>query len=339
MLLCRTEDKIPNEQKLKIALFCNLKPESVIEALDSSSIYEVPISYHKQGLDEQICKHFNLDLSKKINLNRWNKINEIQRSSDGNVNIGIVGKYTSLIDAYKSLIEAINHGGLDNNVKVTIRWVNSESLEDQKLNLTNFFKDINGIIVPGGFGERGSEGKINAIKYARLNNIPFFGICFGMQMAVIEFARNVLNMKDASSSEFGTTKLPLVGLLTEWQTKTGLEKRDKESDLGGTMRLGAYDCKLLDNSLVSSIYKKKTISERHRHRYEVNNKYISDFKKYGLIFSGMSPDNSLPEILEVPKHPWFIGVQFHPELKSKPFDPHPLFSSFINASLKQSRLL
>ena len=339
LLLCRTEDRIPNEQKSKIALFCNLKPESVIEALDSSSIYEVPISYHKQGLDEQICKHFNLDLSKKINLSRWNKINEIQRSSDGNVNIGIVGKYTSLIDAYKSLIEAINHGGLDNNVKVTIKWVNSESLEDQKLNLTNFFKDINGIIVPGGFGERGSEGKINAIKYARLNNIPFFGICFGMQMAVIEFARNVLNMKDASSSEFGTTKLPLVGLLTEWQTKTGLEKRDKESDLGGTMRLGAYDCKLLDNSFVSSIYKKNTISERHRHRYEVNNKYISDFKKYGLIFSGMSPDNSLPEILEVPKHPWFIGVQFHPELKSKPFDPHPLFSSFINASLKQSRLL
>jgi CTP synthase len=339
LLLCRTEERIPNEQKLKIALFCNLKPESVIEALDSSSIYEVPISYHKQGLDEQICKHFNLDLSKKINLNRWNKINEIQKSSDGNVNIGIVGKYTSLIDAYKSLIEAINHGGLDNNVKVTIKWVNSETLEDQNLNLTNFLKDINGIIVPGGFGERGSEGKINAIKYARLNNVPFFGICFGMQMAVIEFARNVLNMKDASSSEFGATKLPLVGLLTEWQTKTGLEKRDKESDLGGTMRLGAYDCRLLDNSFVSSIYKKKIISERHRHRYEVNNKYISDFKKYGLIFSGMSPDNSLPEILEVPKHPWFIGVQFHPELKSKPFDPHPLFSSFINASLKQSRLL
>ena len=339
LLLCRTEERIPNEQKLKIALFCNLKPESVIEALDSSSIYEVPISYHKQGLDEQICKHFNLDLSKKINLNRWNKINEIQKSSDGNVNIGIVGKYTSLIDAYKSLIEAINHGGLDNNVKVTIKWVNSESLEDQNLNLTNFLKDINGIIVPGGFGERGSEGKINAIKYARLNNVPFFGICFGMQMAVIEFARNVLNMKDASSSEFGATKLPLVGLLTEWQTKTGLEKRDKESDLGGTMRLGAYDCRLLDNSFVNSIYKKKIISERHRHRYEVNNKYISDFKKYGLIFSGMSPDNSLPEILEVPKHPWFIGVQFHPELKSNPFDPHPLFSSFINASLKQSRLL
>ena len=224
-----------------------MKPEYVIEALDSSSIYEVPISYHKQGLDEQICKHFNLDLSKKLNLSRWNKIKEIQRSSDGNINIGIVGKYTSLIDAYKSLIEAINHGGLDNNVKVTIKWVNSESLEDQNLNLTNFFKDINGIIVPGGFGERGSEGKINAIKYARLNNIPFFGICFGMQMAVIEFARNVLNMKDASSSEFGTTKFPLVGLLTEWQTKKGKEKRDILSEYGGTMRLGSYECHLKQN--------------------------------------------------------------------------------------------
>ena len=339
LLLCRTEDKIPNEQKSKIALFCNLKSDSVIEALDASSIYEVPLSYHQQGLDYEICKHFKLDLSKKPNLSRWEKIIEIQSSSEGNVNIGIVGKYTSMIDAYKSLIEAINHGGLDNNVKVTIKWINSESLENKNLNLTNFFKDINGIIVPGGFGERGSEGKINAIKYARLNNIPFFGICFGMQMAVIEYARNVLNMNNASSSEFGATKMPLVGLLTEWQTKTGLEKRDKESDLGGTMRLGAYDCKLLDNSFVGSIYKKKTISERHRHRYEVNNKYILEFKKNGLIFSGMSPDNSLPEILEIPKHPWFIGVQFHPELKSKPFDPHPLFSSFVNASLKQSRLL
>ena len=339
LLLCRTEDVIPDEQKSKIALFCNLKSECVIEALDASSIYDVPISYHNQGLDYQICKHFKLNLSKKPDLTRWENIKEIQRLSEGNVNIGIVGKYTSMIDAYKSLIEAINHGGLDNNVKVTIKWINSETLEDENFNPTSFFKDVNGIIVPGGFGERGSEGKINAIKYARLNNIPFFGICFGMQMAVIEYARNVLNMKSASSTEFGRTKLPLVGLLTEWQTKTGLEKRDKESDLGGTMRLGAYDCKLLKNSFVGSIYKKNIISERHRHRYEVNNKYISDFKKNGLIFSGMSPDYSLPEILEIPKHPWFIGVQFHPELKSKPFEPHPLFSSFINASLKQSRLL
>ena len=339
ILLCRTEDKIPEEQKSKIALFCNLKSDAVIDALDSQSIYEVPISYHEQGLDYQVCKHFRLDVSKKPNLSRWKKIINIQKSSEGNVNIGIVGKYTSMVDAYKSLIEAINHGGLSNDIKVTIKWIDSEELENRNSNLTNVFKDVNGIIVPGGFGERGSEGKINAIKFARVNKIPFLGICFGMQMAVIEFARNVLGLKNASSSEFGTTKLPLVGLLTEWQTKVGLEKRDKESNLGGTMRLGAYDCILLENSFVRSIYKKRIISERHRHRYEVNNQLISNFKKKGFIFSGMSPDNSLPEIFEIPLHPWFIGVQFHPELKSKPFDPHPLFSSFINASLKQSRLL
>ena len=339
ILLCRTENVIPNEQKAKIALFCNLKSETVIEALDCSSIYEVPISYHMQGLDLQICKYFNLDLSQKPDLSRWNKINQIQNSSDGNVTIGIVGKYTSMIDAYKSLIEAINHGGLANNAKVKIKWIDSEELENESSDLTNIFKDINGVIVPGGFGERGSEGKINAINFVRINKIPFLGICFGMQMAVLEFARNVLNLKEASSSEFGVTKLPLVGLLTEWQSKSGLEKRNKDSDLGGTMRLGAYDCKLLEKSFVKSIYKKEIISERHRHRYEVNNQFILDFEKNGLIFSGMSPDNSLPEILEIPIHPWFIGVQFHPELKSKPFDPHPLFSSLIEASLKKSRLL
>ena len=339
LLLCRTEIAIPDDQKSKIALFCNLKSESVIEALDASSIYEVPISYHNQGLDYEVCKHFKLDILKKPNLSRWNRIVKIQSSSDGNVNIGIVGKYTSMIDAYKSLTEAISHGGLANNIKVTVKWIDSEELEVKNPNLSNIFKDINGIIVPGGFGERGSEGKINSIKFSRINKIPFFGICFGMQMAVIEFARNVLSLKDASSSEFGKTKFPLVGLLTEWQTKSGLEKRSKDSNLGGTMRLGAYDCKLLDNSFVKSIYKKKIISERHRHRYEVNNLLTSDFKKYGMVFSGMSPDNSLPEIFEIQDHPWFIGVQFHPELKSKPFDPHPLFSSFINASLNQSRLL
>ena len=339
ILLCRTENIIPTEQKSKIALFCNLKPETVIEALDSSSIYDVPIAYHKQGLDHQVCKHFQLDLSKKPDLSRWIKINKIQNSSEGNINIGVVGKYTSMIDAYKSLIEAINHGGLANKVKVTIKWINSELIEDKNSDIKNIFKDINGIIVPGGFGKRGSEGKINAIKFARLNNIPFFGICFGMQMAVLEFARNVLKLDNASSSEFGKNNLSLIGLLTEWQTKTGLEKRNKNSNLGGTMRLGAYDCKLIENSFVKSIYKKNTISERHRHRYEVNNKFNLEFKNNGLTFSGMSPNNLLPEILEISSHPWFIGVQFHPELKSKPFDPHPLFSSFINASLKQSRLL
>ncbi|MFL2819152.1 MAG: CTP synthase [Candidatus Puniceispirillales bacterium] len=339
ILLCRTENIIPIEQKSKIALFCNLKPETVIEALDSSSIYDVPIAYHKQGLDYQVCKHFELDLSKKPDLSRWIKINKIQNSSEGNINIGVVGKYTSMIDAYKSLIEAINHGGLANKVKVTIKWIDSELIEEKNSDVKNIFKDINGIIVPGGFGKRGSEGKINAIKFARLNNIPFFGICFGMQMAVLEFARNVLKLDNATSSEFGKNHLSLIGLLTEWQTKTGLEKRNKNSNLGGTMRLGAYDCKLIENSFVKSIYKKNTISERHRHRYEVNNKFNLEFKNNGLTFSGMSPNNLLPEILEISSHPWFIGVQFHPELKSKPFDPHPLFSSFINASLKQSRLL
>ena len=339
ILLCRTENIIPTEQKSKIALFCNLKPETVIEALDSSSIYDVPIAYHKQGLDYQVCKHFQLDLSKKPDLSRWIKINKIQNSSEGNINIGVVGKYTSMIDAYKSLIEAINHGGLANKVKVTIKWIDSELIERENTDVKNIFKDINGIIVPGGFGKRGSEGKINAIKFARLNNIPFFGICFGMQMAVLEFARNVLKLDNASSSEFGKNNLSLIGLLTEWQTKTGLEKRNENSNLGGTMRLGAYDCKLIENSFVKSIYKKNTISERHRHRYEVNNKFNLEFKNNGLTFSGMSPNNLLPEILEISSHPWFIGVQFHPELKSKPFDPHPLFSSFINASLKQSRLL
>ena len=339
ILLCRTENIIPTEQKSKIALFCNLKPETVIEALDSSSIYDVPIAYHKQGLDHQVCKHFQLDLSKKPDLSRWIKINKIQNSSEGNINIGVVGKYTSMIDAYKSLIEAINHGGLANKVKITIKWIDSELIEHENTDVKNIFKDINGIIVPGGFGKRGSEGKINAIKFARLNNIPFFGICFGMQMAVLEFARNVLKLDNATSSEFGKNHLSLIGLLTEWQTKTGLEKRNKNSNLGGTMRLGAYDCKLIENSFVKSIYKKNTISERHRHRYEVNNKFNLEFKNNGLTFSGMSPNNLLPEILEISSHPWFIGVQFHPELKSKPFDPHPLFSSFINASLKQSRLL
>ena len=339
ILLCRTEVEIPEEQKSKIALFCNLKPESVIEALDAKSIYHVPISYHNQGLDNQICKHFHLDLDKKPDLSRWLNINKIQETSEGTVNIGIVGKYTSMVDAYKSLIESIFHGGLSNKVNVSIKWIDSEELENKELNINNVFKDINGIIVPGGFGFRGSVGKINGINYARVNNIPFFGICFGMQMAVLEFARNILKFKNASSSEFGKTDFPLIGLLTEWQSNKGIEKRNKDSNLGGTMRLGAYDCKLSKGTLVQSIYNQDIISERHRHRYEVNYEFNSDFEKHGMIFSGMSPSMTLPEILEIPSHPWFIGVQFHPELKSKPFDPHPLFSSFIEAALNNSRLL
>ena len=339
ILLCRTEVEIPAEQKSKIALFCNVKSESVIEALDASSIYEVPISYHNQGLDYQVCKHFNLKLDKKPNLNRWININKIQKSSEGEVVVGIVGKYTSMIDSYKSLIESLMHGGLSNKINVSIKWIDSETLEDDTLSLKNVFKDINGIIVPGGFGKRGSEGKIKSIQFARENNIPFLGICFGMQMAVLEFARNILNFKDASSSEFGETNFPLIGLLTEWQTDKGLEKRNESSNLGGTMRLGSYDCELVEGSFVESIYNKKRIAERHRHRYEVNYQFNEEFKSKGLIFSGMSPDNSLPEILELPSHPWFLAVQFHPELKSKPFDPHPIFASFIAGTVNQSRLL
>ena len=339
ILLCRTENIIPDEQKSKIALFCNINTESVIEALDCNSIYQVPISYHKQGLDEQICSFFNLNVDKKPDLSRWININKIESTSEGIINIGVVGKYTSMIDAYKSLIEAINHGGISNKVKVKIKWIDSEILEDKKIYIQSYLKDINGIIVPGGFGQRGSNGKINAIEFARNKKIPFLGICFGMQLAVIEFARNVLNLREASTTEFGETKLPLVGLLTEWKSSKGTEKRNSASNLGGTMRLGAYNCKLLDGSFIKSIYNQDLISERHRHRYEVNYKLTSNYFKHGLIFSGMSPDNSLPEILEIPQHPWFVGVQFHPELKSKPFDPHPIFSSFIKASLKQSRLL
>ena len=339
ILLCRTENIIPDEQKSKIALFCNINTESVIEALDCNSIYQVPISYHKQGLDEQICSFFNLNVDKKPDLSRWININKIESTSEGIINIGVVGKYTSMIDAYKSLIEAINHGGISNKVKVKIKWIDSEILEDKKIYIQSYLKDINGIIVPGGFGRRGSNGKINAIEFARNKKIPFLGICFGMQLAVIEFARNVLNLREASTTEFGETKLPLVGLLTEWKSSKGTEKRNSASNLGGTMRLGAYDCKLLDGSFIKSIYNQDLISERHRHRYEVNYELTSNYFKHGLIFSGMSPDNSLPEILEIPQHPWFVGVQFHPELKSKPFDPHPIFSSFIKASLKQSRLL
>ena len=339
ILLCRTENFIPDEQKSKIALFCNIKSDSVIEALDCDSIYQVPISYHKQGLDEQICSFFNLNVDKKPDLSRWININKIEAASEGIINIGVVGKYTAMIDAYKSLIEAINHGGISNKVKVKIKWIDSETLEDKEMDIQSYLKDINGIIVPGGFGQRGSNGKINAIEFARNKKIPFLGICFGMQLAVIEFARNVLKLHEASTTEFGETKIPLVGLLTEWKSSKGKEKRNSTSDLGGTMRLGAYDCKLLDGSFVKSIYNQDLISERHRHRYEVNYELTSNFFDHGLVFSGMSPDNSLPEILEIPKHPWFVGVQFHPELKSKPFDPHPIFSSFIKASLKQSRLL
>ena len=335
ILLCRTEMNIPEDQKKKIAQFCNVKEQAVIEAIDVKSIYEVPIAYNDAGFDKEILDYFSLYDKKSPDLSVWKKIISIQKSSEGEVNIGIVGKYTSIIDSYKSLIEAITHGGIANKTKINLVWIDSENID----NVSNCFKDVHGIIVPGGFGERGSDGKILAINYARLNKIPFLGICLGMQLAVIEFARNVLNHKEASSTEFGTTKFPIISLLTEWQTKKGKEKRDILSEYGGTMRLGSYECHLKQNSKIFDIYNNKIIHERHRHRYEVNLDLCDKFDEAGMFFAGMSPDNILPETLELNDHPWFIAVQFHPELKSRPFQPHPLFVSFINASLNQSRLL
>ena len=335
ILLCRTEMNIPEDQKKKIAQFCNVKEQAVIEAIDVNSIYEVPIAYNDAGFDKEILDYFSLYDKKSPDLSVWKKIISIQKSSEGEVNIGIVGKYTSIIDSYKSLIEAITHGGIANKTKINLVWIDSENID----NVSNCFKDVHGIIVPGGFGERGSDGKILAINYARLNKIPFLGICLGMQLAVIEFARNVMNYKNASSTEFGTTKFPIISLLTEWQTKKGKEKRDILSEYGGTMRLGSYECHLKQNSKIFDIYNNEIIHERHRHRYEVNLDLCDKFDEAGMFFAGMSPDNILPETLELNDHPWFIAVQFHPELKSRPFQPHPLFVSFINASLNQSRLL
>ena len=335
ILLCRTEMNIPEDQKKKIAQFCNVKEQAVIEAIDVNSIYEVPIAYNDAGFDKEILDYFSLYDEKSPDLSVWKKIISIQKSSEGEVNIGIVGKYTSIIDSYKSLIEAITHGGIANKTKINLVWIDSENID----NVSNCFKDVHGIIVPGGFGERGSDGKIIAINYARLNKIPFLGICLGMQLAVIEFARNVMNYKNASSTEFGPTKFPVISLLTEWQTQKGKEKRDILSEYGGTMRLGSYECHLKQNSKIFDIYNNEIIYERHRHRYEVNLDLCDKFDEAGMYFAGMSPDNILPETLELNDHPWFIAVQFHPELKSRPFQPHPLFVSFINASLNQSRLL
>ena len=335
ILLCRTEMNIPEDQKKKIAQFCNVNEQAVIEAIDVKSIYEVPIAYNNAGFDKEILDYFSLYDKKSPDLSVWKKIISIQKSSEGEVNIGIVGKYTSIIDSYKSLIEAITHGGIANKTKINLVWIDSENID----HASNCFKDVHGIIVPGGFGERGSDGKILAINFARLNKIPFLGICLGMQLAVIEFARNVMNYKEASSTEFGTSKFPIISLLTEWQTKKGKEKRDILSEYGGTMRLGSYECHLKQNSKIFDIYNKDIIHERHRHRYEVNLDLCDKFDEAGMYFAGMSPDNILPETLELNDHPWFIAVQFHPELKSRPFQPHPLFVSFINASLNQSRLL
>ena len=334
ILLCRCDRSIEANEVDKIALFCNVKSEDVIQALDVKNIYNVPIVYHSEKLDVQVLRHFNIRPN-KINLIKWKKIvlsaNKVKR----NINVGIVGKYTDLPDAYKSLNEALVHGGLINNVGINIHWINSENLNDKSIK--NKFKNIHGIIVPGGFGERGISGKIKAIKYARLNKVPFLGICLGLQLAVIEFSKNVLNIRNANSSEFTNTENNVIGLLTEWYKDGKKEVRSKASDVGGTMRLGSYPCKLKKGSLAFKIYKKSIIHERHRHRYEVNSIYENKLMNKGMIFSGKSPDSMLPEIIEVSNHPWFLGVQFHPELKSRPFMPHPIFKSFIYAVKKVSK--
>ena len=334
ILLCRCDRSIEANEVDKIALFCNVKSEDVIQALDVKNIYNVPIVYHSEKLDVQVLRHFNIRPN-KINLIKWKKIvlsaNKVKR----NINVGIVGKYTDLPDAYKSLNEALVHGGLINNVGINIHWINSENLNDKSIK--NKFKNIHGIIVPGGFGERGISGKIKAIKYARLNKVPFLGICLGLQLAVIEFSKNVLNIRNANSSEFTNTENNVIGLLTEWYKDGKKEVRSKASDVGGTMRLGSYPCKLKKGSLAFKIYKKSIIHERHRHRYEVNSIYENKLMNKGMIFSGKSPDSMLPEIIEVTTHPWFLGVQFHPELKSRPFMPHPIFKSFIYAVKKVSK--
>ena len=335
IIICRSEKKIPISERKKISLFCNVNIENVIETVDVRTIYEAPISFHKEKLDDRVLSYFNIKSKKIPNLTKWKNITTKVLNTTKNVNIGIVGKYVNLKDAYKSLDEALTHGGIANNLKVNLSRIDSKHLNSQ--NLKSALKDVSGILIPGGFGKRGSEGKIAAIKYARLNNIPFFGICFGMQMAIIEAARNLLNIKNASSSEFGNNCTPVVGLLEEWQK--GKERfKGSEKDLGGTMRLGLYDAILKSNSLISKIYSMKKIKERHRHRYEVNIKYKDEFEKKGLIFSALSPDGLLPEIIELKNHPWFVGVQFHPEFKSRPFTPHPLFSSFVKAAeLSQKR--
>ena len=329
IIICRSEKKIPIPERKKISLFCNVNIENVIETVDVRTIYEAPISFHKEKLDARVLSHFNIKSKKSPDLTKWKNITNKVLNPRKDVNIGIIGKYVNLKDAYKSLDEALIHGGISNNLKVNLKRIDSENLKTE--NVKPLLKDVSGVLIPGGFGKRGSEGKIAAIKYARLNNIPFFGICFGMQMAIIEAARNLLNIKNASSSEFGNNCTPVVGLLEEWQK--GKERfKGSEKDLGGTMRLGLYEAILKRNSLISKIYSMKKIKERHRHRYEVNIKYKDEFEKKGLIFSALSPDGLLPEIIELKNHPWFVGVQFHPEFKSRPFTPHPLFSSFVKAA-------
>ncbi|MCC6889958.1 MAG: CTP synthase [Hyphomicrobiales bacterium] len=337
ILLCRCDRPIPPEERRKIGLFCNVRPNAVIEARDVDNIYAVPEAYHAAGLDGEVLAAFRIDRAPEPDLSTWRTINERIRNPEGSVTIAVVGKYTGMKDAYKSLIEALSHGGISNKVAVKLDWIESEVFERE--DPVPFLEHVNGILVPGGFGQRGAEGKIKAAQFAREHRVPYFGICFGMQMAVIEAARNLCGIEDANSTEFGATTNALVGLMTEWMKGNELQTRGIGSDLGGTMRLGAYPAKLQRGSMVAAIYGTMEISERHRHRYEVNTHYRSRLEQHGMRFCGMSPDGLLPEIIEYEDHPWFVGVQFHPELKSRPFEPHPLFASFIEAAVEQSRLV
>ncbi len=338
ILLCRCERPLPEGERAKIALFCNVRRQAVIQALDASSIYAVPLQYHAEGLDAEVLHHFGLS-SPVPDLSRWEDIVDRFQHPEGEVTIGVVGKYVGLQDAYKSLNEALVHGGMANRVKVNIRWIDAELFEQGDDEIAARLEPMHGILVPGGFGERGTEGKIASVRFARERRVPFFGICLGMQMACIEGARNTAGIAAASSTEFGPTGEPVVGIITEWMSPEGLQTRAAGGELGGTMRLGAYEARLAGNSHVAAVYGGTVISERHRHRYEVNVAYRDALEKGGLAFSGMSPDGLLPEIVERPDHPWFVGVQFHPELKSRPFDPHPLFAGFIEAALRQARLV
>ena len=336
LLLCRADRPIPDSERGKIGLFCNIRCEAVIQALDVGTIYAVPISYHEQGLDDQVLRHFRLD-APAPDLGRWRDVVARVTRPEGEVTIAVVGKYTGLLDAYKSLAEALTHGGIANNVRVDVQWVDSVGFENGGSG--PLLENVHGILVPGGFGERGAQGKIEAARFARERGVPYFGICFGMQMAVVEAARNLAGIPGAGSTEFGPCAAPVVGMMTEWMRGNRIEQRQAGGDLGGTMQLGAYECVLKPNSRARAIFEADRISERHRHRYEVNNNYLGTLERHGLLFSGMSPDGLLPEILELPDHPWFIGVQFHPELRSRPFAPHPLFASFVRAAVEQSRLV
>ena len=339
ILLCRCDRPIPENERRKIALFCNVRPESVIPAYDASSIYAVPGSYHREGLDREVLRHFNLSIYGEPDISAWDQVVSRITAPEGEVTIAVVGKYTGLLDAYKSLNEALAHGGIANNMRVRLDWVDSEIFERETGEVMRRLDGVHGILVPGGFGERGTGGKIQAVRFAREKKIPFLGICFGMQMAVIEAARNLLDISTASSTEFGPCAEPVVGLMTDWVRGNEREQREAGGDLGGTMRLGAYPALLAENSLVRGVYGAARIEERHRHRFEVNVAYRERLEAAGLQFSGMSPDGLLPEIVEYPDHPWFIGVQFHPELKSKPFAPHPLFAGFVGAAVRQARLV